>query len=144
MFTKDSRKAENGGAGKGLAPSIMGAGLRIVGDLRCEADMQIDGVVEGNVTSESLTVGENGIVQGKVVAQRLHVAGTVTGEIRASEVLLAKTARVTGDVLHHSLAIEPGARLDGHCRRLEDAGTGTPERDVSTVSLVVRKGGDSA
>jgi len=144
MFTKDSRKAGAGG-GSALAPSIVGTGLRIVGDLRCEADLQIDGVVEGDVISDALTVGENGIVQGKVSAQRLYVAGTVVGEIRASEVLLAKTARVTGDILHHSLAIDPGARLDGHCRRLEEAGAGaTPERDVSTVSLVVQKGGDGA
>lgn len=143
MFTKDSRKA-GAGAGPTTAPSIVGTGLRIVGDLKSDADLQIDGAVEGDVISDALTVGESGTVRGKVSARRLHVAGTIVGEIRASEVLLAKTARVTGDILHHSLAIDPGARLDGHCRRLEDAGADPAGRAVSTVSLVVKKGGDSA
>jgi cytoskeletal protein CcmA (bactofilin family) len=28
---------------------------------------------------------------------------------------------VTGDILHQTLAIEPGAFLEGHCKRIEHA-----------------------
>jgi hypothetical protein len=38
----------------------------------------------------------------------------------AYEVQLASTARVEGDVIHATLAIESGAFFDGHCRRSTD------------------------
>ncbi|HEV8390028.1 MAG TPA: polymer-forming cytoskeletal protein, partial [Dongiaceae bacterium] len=41
------------------------------------------------------------------------------GQIKADSVVLEKTAKVTGDVLHKTLAIEQGAQLEGMCKRLE-------------------------
>jgi hypothetical protein len=47
----------------------------------------------------------------------VRVCGTVEGEIEGGTVTLAASARVLGDIVHDSLAIEPGAHLEGHCRR---------------------------
>ncbi len=41
--------------------------------------------------------------------------------MKGANVTLAKTAKVTGDILHQTLAIEPGAFLEGHCKRIEHA-----------------------
>jgi len=41
--------------------------------------------------------------------------------VKGANVTLAKTAKVTGDILHQTLAIEPGAFLEGHCKRIEHA-----------------------
>ena len=54
-----------------------------------------------------------------VNSDTVRVCGTVEGEVKASSVILTKTARVIGDVLHDSLAIEAGAYIDGHCRRID-------------------------
>jgi len=48
----------------------------------------------------------------------VRVHGTVNGQIKARSVQLAKTAHVVGDILHEDLAIETGAFLEGHCKRL--------------------------
>jgi cytoskeletal protein CcmA (bactofilin family) len=44
--------------------------------------------------------------------------------IRAKSVFLASTARMAGDVEHESLAIEPGAYIEGHCKRITETAVG--------------------
>jgi|GEM_PF-150068 len=103
----------------GVAPSIVSANLRVTGDLESEGDIQIDGAVEGDVRSSSVTVGEHAIVSGAIVAATVHVAGTVKGQINGKQVELARTAKVTGDIVHESLAIEAGAFIQGLCRHVD-------------------------
>jgi cytoskeletal protein CcmA (bactofilin family) len=38
-------------------------------------------------------------------------------------VVLAKTAKLIGDVVHQTLAVEPGAFFEGQCRRIDGAKT---------------------
>jgi cytoskeletal protein CcmA (bactofilin family) len=49
------------------------------------------------------------------------VQGAVLGRISGFAVRLTATARVEGDILQRSLAIEGGARFEGAVRRLEAA-----------------------
>jgi hypothetical protein len=60
----------------------------------------------------------------------VRILGTVTGTITAGSIKLARTARVTGDIIHEALSIEEGAFVLGHCRRAEpeeqDAGSDEP------------------
>jgi cytoskeletal protein CcmA (bactofilin family) len=108
-------------ASAGVAPSIVSANLRVTGDLESEGDIQIDGHVEGDVRSNSVTVGEHAVVSGAIIAQTVHVAGTVKGQINGKTVELARTAKVTGDIVHESLAIEAGAFIQGLCRHADGA-----------------------
>lgn len=127
MFSKgnkDSAATTPGGVpgtkmSRGGVPSIISADLNIVGDLKSSGDIQIDGAVEGNITSRSLTVGEGAVVRGVLVAEDVHIYGAVHGEVRANAVLLASTARVEGDIAHQTLSMENGARLEGQVSRLE-------------------------
>ncbi len=106
-------------------PSIISADLKIVGDLHSGGDLQIDGAVEGDITSRSLTIGESAVVRGVMVAETVRIYGSVIGEVRANSVTLSKTARVEGDIVHQSLTMEAGADLVGKLSRL-DAKIGTP------------------
>jgi cytoskeletal protein CcmA (bactofilin family) len=128
MFSKGSKstgsampsvESTRGPARSNATPSIISADLRIVGDLASAGDIQIDGEVEGDIQSRTLTVGEGAQVKGSITAETVRVCGGVAGQIKATTVTLDKTAKVMGDILHTSLAIEPGAFLEGHCRRLE-------------------------
>lgn len=131
MFSKGSKTEtkNDGGSNRnltvpkltspGVAPSIVSANLRVTGDLESEGDIQIDGAVEGDVRSSSVTVGEHAIVSGAIVAATVHVAGTVKGQINGKQVELARTAKVTGDIVHESLAIEAGAFIQGLCRHVD-------------------------
>ena len=102
-------------------PSLISADLEIIGDLRCAGDIQIDGKIEGNIKSKTVTVGEGAQVKGSIAADRATLFGSVDGEIKADQIIIAKTAKVVGDIIHRSLSVEAGAILDSHCRRLDAA-----------------------
>jgi cytoskeletal protein CcmA (bactofilin family) len=129
MFSKANKASQaNGQASEArpdvvvkAVPSIVSADLSIEGNLNSAGEIQVDGVVNGDIRCKALIVGVKGSVVGEVVAQTVRLHGAVKGMIRAKSVFLASTARMSGDVEHESLAIEPGAYMEGHCKRITDA-----------------------
>lgn len=99
--------------------SIISRDLRIQGDLVCIGEVQIDGAVEGYVQSSAITIGEGAEIRGTVSGENILVLGSVNGRIKGTSVVLAKTARVIGDVIHQTLSIEPGASFEGRCSRID-------------------------
>jgi len=113
-------RRQSEGSGERVVPSIVSADLTVTGDLVSSGEIQIDGRVEGDIKCASLIIGINGAVTGEVSAQTVRMHGSVSGQVIAKSVFLASTARMIGDVTHESLAIEPGAFLEGHCRRMAE------------------------
>ena len=104
-----------------LMTSIIANGVKIKGAIEAEdAELQVDGEIEGNVRGGSVTIGDTGLVKGDVVSESILVNGRVEGSIRARKVQLAKNAHVLGDITHQSLAVEMGAVFEGQCRYLQD------------------------
>ena len=101
-------------------PSIISADLSMEGNLVSNGEVQVDGSVKGDIHCKALIVGAKGSVTGEVIAQTVRMHGAVKGMIRAKSVFLASTARMSGDVEHESLAIEPGAYMEGHCKRITE------------------------
>lgn len=119
MFS-NSKKSNPAPAAKQNPPSILSAGLTVNGDLVSEGEMQIDCVVNGDVTAVRLAVGENARVVGEVMADQVLIRGEVIGRIRAKSVELDKTAKVRGDIWHELLSIAAGAKVEGHCKQTEN------------------------
>ena len=151
MFSKVNKAGQSGNGAdaprpmtKSGVPSIISADLRITGDLVCSGDVQIDGWVEGDIQSRNITIGEGATVQGGLQAESVRICGLVNGEVRADIVVLEKTAKVTGDILHKSLAIEQGAFIEGMCRRSDTAGLGAkPAATATTTNGAAPNGADT-
>ncbi len=108
----------------GRAPSIISPDLKIVGDLKCTGDVQIDGTIEGSVKGGLIIIGERAKVEGSIVAETVRIFGTVNGRIRAKTVHLDKTGKVIGDIAHEILTIEAGAYFEGQVQSLESVDPG--------------------
>ena len=108
------------GSSKGIAPSLLSSDLTITGNLESEGDMQIDGTIDGDIKSFTLTVSESGVIRGTVDAEEVTIAGSVTGQIKARHVILVKGAKVIADLIQDRLSIEPGAFFEGNCRQYTD------------------------
>jgi Polymer-forming cytoskeletal len=67
-----------------------------------------------------LTVGESATIRGEIVADDIVVNGRVIGRVRGLKVRLTSTARVEGDIIHKTIAIESGAHFEGSVQRQED------------------------
>ncbi|MDH5409973.1 MAG: polymer-forming cytoskeletal protein [Alphaproteobacteria bacterium] len=106
--------------GKSNVPSIISSNLTMTGNLNTSGDIQIDGTVDGDVQSKQITLGESGVVNGAIVADLARISGSVNGSITARVVELGRSAKITGDINHFSLAIEPGAFIQGQLTHVDE------------------------
>jgi cytoskeletal protein CcmA (bactofilin family) len=100
--------------------SIISSDLVIKGNLKTTGDIQIEGTVEGDIRAHLLTVGEGATVKGEVMADDVVVNGRVVGRVRGLKIRLTSTAKVEGDIIHKTIAIESGAHFEGTVQRRDD------------------------
>ena len=107
-------KSENGA----FSTNLITSGTVINGDITCDSDMRIDGVLSGNLTAKGkIVVGKTGDVKGEITCQNCDVEGSVNGKLTIKDLLsLRATARFLGDIITTKLAIEPGAIFTGTCK----------------------------
>lgn len=96
--------------------SVISRGLKVVGNVISEDDIQVDGSVEGDIKGTSVSISANAQVNGSLSAQTVTVDGIVNGEITADRVRISSAGRVKGDIHYRTLAVEEGGILDGQCR----------------------------
>ncbi|MDF1871574.1 polymer-forming cytoskeletal protein [Vannielia sp.] len=100
--------------------STLSSDLTIVGNIKSTGDIQIEGTIEGDIRAHLLTVGEGATVRGECVADDVVVNGRVVGRVRGLKVRLTSSARVEGDIIHKTIAIESGAHFEGSVQRQDD------------------------
>ena len=59
-------------------------------------------------------------IKGEVVADDVVINGRIVGRVRGLKVRLTSTARVEGDIIHKTIAIESGAHFEGSVQRQDD------------------------
>jgi len=116
--------------------TLIGRHAEFEGNLRLNESVRIDGKVIGNVQCASdqpvsVVVGATGEVVGDVIAQRVIVAGRVSGNIQALDrVELHAGCFVQGDLKYVSIAVEHGARVQGLLLQVDAADLGRTDRDA--------------
>ena len=117
-MSKQHRKMQDPLTVPGNENSIIGAGASVVGHCKMDGSVGIEGSVEGSLESEkTVTVGEDGVVVGDVVAGDALIAGRVRGSLKiASRLELRAPSDVGGDIDCRRLLIEEGATLNATIR----------------------------
>lgn len=95
--------------------SIIGPGMRVVGDCETEGTLRIEGSVEGTVRAgKAVVVGKDGVVDGDISTQDAVIGGRVTGSITAdSRLELQATCVVEGHIQARRIKLEEGGRVNG-------------------------------
>jgi len=132
MFSKSKSSDRAVQHGTGM-PTIISPGMRVTGNLLAEdVELQIEGVIEGDIKCHAVTVGGDAAVTGWIECETVRILGTVKGGIRAETVFLSASSRVIGDIVHGSVSVEPGAYIEG---RLE-------HKDAAKSKIAVVAGGE--
>jgi cytoskeletal protein CcmA (bactofilin family) len=99
--------------------TLIGAGTRINGDVEFVGGLHLDGYISGNVSGEpntdaTLSVSEQGGIEGSVSAANVILNGIVKGDIEAgNRVELGAKARVLGNVQYTVIETAVGAQING-------------------------------
>lgn len=116
IYLKLARRLSRSSTGAPV-PSIVSENTKINGDILSEGIVHIDGHVEGDISCDELIIGIKGVVNGAVNASSLQLFGVLNGQAAVGNLFIAKTAKMIGDATHNTIAIEPGAFIDGRCMR---------------------------
>jgi len=103
--------------------SIIGTGMRVVGDIMAEGVVKVEGVVVGTVRAgRQVLVAKGGEVEGDIITREAIVGGEVRGSIHAQErVEVQATSVVHGDITTQRLFVQEGGELNGTLRMGEAA-----------------------
>src|SRR5438094_3813098 len=98
--------------------SIIGTGMRVVGDITAEGVVKIEGAVVGTVRAgRQVLVGKGGEVEGDVISREAIIGGEVRGSIRADErVEIQASCVVHGDIAAKRLLVQEGGEINGVVR----------------------------
>lgn len=105
--------------GGGGVDTLIGRQTEILGDICFAGGLHVDGKVKGKVLTSgekasSLSVSENGTIEGDVRVPNIILNGSVVGDVHAAEkITMAAKARVTGNVYYKVIEMEAGAQVNG-------------------------------
>ncbi len=99
--------------------TLIGAKTRINGDVEFSGGLHVDGYINGNVHGDlaagaTLSVSEEGGIEGSVTVSHIVLNGLVKGDIHATgRVDLGAKARVLGSVHYAVIETAVGAQING-------------------------------
>ncbi len=98
--------------------SIIGAGMRVVGNCDTEGTLRIEGAIEGTVRAgKAVVVGKDGVVVGDILTQDAIIGGRVQGTVVAeSRLELQATCVIDGQILARRIKLDEGGQVNGEIR----------------------------
>jgi cytoskeletal protein CcmA (bactofilin family) len=96
--------------------AVIGAGIKINGEISGSENLLIEGHVDGqiNLAGNDVTIGKSGRIVADVTAKTIRVAGEVNGDLKAKErVVISGSGNVRGNVVAPRVVLEDGAIFKG-------------------------------
>ncbi len=105
---------QGGIASQQSATTLITKGCFVTGELKLESDIQIDGVIQGQIhVSKTLVVSESGQVKGDIFAAKVVINGIFEGTCCADKVEVLSKGRISGTIYTDDLSIEQGGKFNG-------------------------------
>ena len=95
--------------------TLLSKDAEIKGSVKTQGSVRVDGTVIGDViSSQTVTIGATGVVDGNITAEDIIVAGRVKGALTArGRITLETSAQFEGDLSATKLAVAEGAVFRG-------------------------------
>lgn len=116
MFFKKP-KTESEPNSNGLDPSYIARDTSFEGNIICDGEIHIDGMVRGTVRAHTCLIDAHGEIHGELIAQHIFIRGRMIGPITGSHVNIQAGAHVEGNVTNETISIENGAYVFGSMRQ---------------------------
>lgn len=115
--------------------SIIGPGMRVVGDCDTEGTIRVEGAVEGTIRAgKAVVVGKDGVVKGDIITQDAVIGGNVRGSIIAeSRLELQSTCVIEGEIRARRIKLDEGGRVNGNVHTGESANATSATADMDAA-----------
>ncbi|MCS6929502.1 MAG: polymer-forming cytoskeletal protein [Saprospiraceae bacterium] len=124
--SKNTEETHTATASSAVAFNALVKGTIVEGNLTCESDLRVDGIVKGKIACKSkIIIGPTGQVEGDIVCANAVIEGRFRGNLKVGELLnVRETAEVEGEVVTNKLVVQSGARFNVTCKMDIGAGNG--------------------
>lgn len=118
------------------AETVIGPSVKVEGDLKGVGNILVEGILTGTLTTDKdVTVGEKAQIQADITAQNATIAGTINGSVTVhGHLTINATAKISGDITTKTIAVESGARINGHLKMGEINASDLPAGRQGPVS----------
>jgi len=99
-----------------VMPTIISSDLTLDGNLTSDGEIQIEGVIKGNITSASIVIGTTASIIGDISANKVIVRGRIRGNMRVRDIIFSANCHAEGNLVCQTLTVELGAQFEGDCR----------------------------
>ncbi len=118
--------------------SVIAAPTRIEGSILGSEEVRVEGQVVGTIDITSrLVIADGGLVEGKIAARSIIVAGRVIGDLLAAErIELGSSCTMEGNITAPRIQIHDGATFDGQVLMKKPSGwnAGADSGSITTSS----------
>lgn len=94
-------------------PSIISEGAILKGEMQFNGQVFLDGLFEGVLKAERVTIGKSGKFMGLIEAKVIIAFGEVKGDVFCDHLSLNEGSRLNGKIEYTSIKIEKGASITG-------------------------------
>lgn len=112
--------------GSSSATTLISRDTEVVGDVKFSGNLDIEGVVRGNIIAHPdkeavVRVVDKGRVEGEIRAPSVIINGSIIGDVHSSKHLeLASKARVQGNVHYTLVEMAIGAEVNGSLKHMTE------------------------
>ena len=140
MFKNNEGETQPAGTDDNVE-TIIGASVKVEGDLIGQNNMKIYGKVAGKVVTKSdIFIEESADIEADVEANNVIISGTVQGSVKATERLeVQKSGKISGDIAAKILSIATGASFSGQCNMSENNTQDTSSPEKPKEKLIPKK-----
>ncbi len=127
--------------------AMIGATVKIKGDISSDENLVIEGQVEGTITlnSHELVVGQSGRVSANVSAKSVRIDGQLNGDVVGKErIVISKSGNVRGNLMAPTVILEEGGKFKGSIDMGSSAGSTVepPIADFANAARAQRSQGE--
>ena len=112
VFSRNDKTSDTGFSGKEITKITRGSEFK--GELKVDANLSVEGKIDGNVCCNyGITIEEGAFGKGVLIAKKVTVKGIYNGKIEADLIELLGGCYVTGEIISNRLSVKEGAVFEG-------------------------------
>ena len=104
-------KKSSGSVPKEARNTFIAKGIEVTGNFKGEGPVQVEGILNGDISVTSVVIGENGTINGTITASNVIVNGKLNGSVFCNSLEVMPNGNISNDIKVKQLLVS--GRVEG-------------------------------